>query len=69
MEKAMMVIFDYWESLDRNSRIEFRKRVLEETGIAMPTFYQKMQKKSFTLSECKVINSIIDEYVGARRIL
>ena len=66
MEKASMVIIDYWDKLDRNARIEFRTRVLEETGIAIPTFYQKLQKKAFTLSECKVINSIIDEYVGAR---
>lgn len=55
-----MAISDYYMSLDRKAKNDFRDKVLLETGIAYPTFFYKIKNNSWTKSEERVINDIIN---------
>lgn len=58
-----MVISDYYYKVleTEDERTDFRDTVLNRTGIAYSTFYDKLKKDSWTWSEVEVINIIIKE--------
>ena len=54
-----MVISDYFKNLSEPQKVEFRQRVIEETGITYPSFYYKLRNNSWRKAELTVINNII----------
>ena len=60
-----MAISDYYNSLDKEAKKDFRRRVLEETDFSYATFYYKMRNGNWTKVETKVINSIIETIAHA----
>lgn len=55
-----LVIIDHYKKLDRRGRVEFRAKVLEETGMAQATFYSKITgKNKFTKGELYIINLLL----------
>ena len=57
-----MAIIDYWTELSTAERIEFRKLVLDATGMAYSSFYYKLRFNQFTKSETTVILNLIKDY-------
>lgn len=55
-----LVIIDHYKKLDRRGRVEFRAKVLEETGMTQATFYGKITgKNKFTKAERYIINLLL----------
>lgn len=61
-----MVIIDYYNSLTKDQKKIFRDKVLEETGISLPSFYYKVRNDVWRKSEQTIVDKIINEivYVG-----
>lgn len=69
-ELSLMAIIDYWKSLDKCGKREFRNEVEKVTGLIYPTFYYKIRKNSFTRCEEIVINRLIkSRHVRKNRVL
>lgn len=68
MEKnESMVILDHYKSLDRKQRHEFKKKVMQLTGMRYASFYNKLHGRGqFRKSEIFVINTIISESHAAQ---
>lgn len=56
-----MIIFDYFQSLSKDEKIKFRNKVLEETGISYPSFYNKMNRNTWRKAEAATIKDIIEK--------
>ena len=54
-------ISEYYESLDRDGKKEFRLTVCQRCGIEAHQFYRRMREDCWSSLEEKEINSIIEE--------
>ena len=50
-----MVIIDYYKQLDQKTKSKFIKDVIDITGMAYSTFFQKMKNNSFKKLEEEAI--------------
>lgn len=60
-------ILDYYAGLeDKKEKLKFRAEVMEETGIALPTFYYKIRDGLWSKAENKLIALILERrgYAG-----
>ena len=60
-KKSEMVFKDYYQSLDEESKIALRDRILSETGMSYPSFYYKLANDTFKPLERKLINELISK--------
>lgn len=61
-------IAEYYEQLEtRADKVKFRTEILEETGMGLPTFYNKIRYGKWTKAELFVINHLMERrgYAGA----
>ncbi|MBO4813613.1 MAG: hypothetical protein J5523_01495 [Muribaculaceae bacterium] len=56
-----MVIIDYYNQLDQKGKGRFIKDVIEITGIAYSTFFQKMKNNAFKKLEEEAIMNYIQK--------
>ncbi len=62
-ENDSLVIIDHYKNLDEKSKIDFRDEVLDRTGMAYSSFYNKISgRSSFSRAELFVIKAIMVEY-------
>jgi len=63
MDFSTMVISDYYFKVleTEAERTAFRELVINRTGIAYSTFYDKLKKGTWSRAEVEVINIIIKE--------
>lgn len=58
-----MVFKDYYENLSEKGRVELRDRIIKETEISMPTFYNWMREDKFPKVYRIVIAQIMEKSV------
>ena len=56
-----MVIIDYYNKLDQKAKSQFIKDVIDITGIAYSTFFQKMKNNTFKKLEEEAIMNYIQK--------
>lgn len=58
---SKMVFKDYYGNLSDDTKEYIRNRILEESGMAYPTFYDKLRNNTFKPLELKLIEKVIEE--------
>lgn len=58
---SKMVFKDYYDNLSDGDKEDIRNRILEESGMAYPTFYYKLRNNTFKPLELKLIEKVIEE--------
>lgn len=60
-KKIDLPFWEYYKSLEMTKKKELRDRICEQTGIAYPTFYSKLSRRSFNFTECSVIENLANK--------
>lgn len=56
-----LVIYDYYNGLDKEAKNDFRDLVMKRLEISMPTFYNRLRRSEFKSIEREwIINDIIN---------
>ncbi len=61
-----MIIIDYYKNLSENEKVTFRNEVINLTGWAYSTFYNKFRTKKFKEIETKAIVNLIKQKENVR---